>query len=59
MSNSHPYSMAVTITQTDADQLHVNGKLVYKNVDNNWQASTELTRAEEKALHQHLRTLEQ
>ena len=47
--------MAIVVIQTEDDKLTVNGKLVYKDTNNNWVSQTTLTQSEMDALHSHLR----
>lgn len=46
----------VTITQPQDDQIMVNGKLVYRDVNNKWIASEELTVTESREFRRHLQS---
>lgn len=46
--------MTVTITQPQEDQCLVNGKLVYRDSNNKWIASEELTVTESREFRRHL-----
>jgi hypothetical protein len=50
--------MAVAITQPQDDQFLVNGKLVYKDSNNQWIASEELTVAENAAFRKQLQAIQ-
>ena len=46
--------MKVTITQPQEDQCLVNGKLVYRDANNKWIASEELTVSESREFRRHI-----
>lgn len=51
--------MAVNIKEISGNRLEVNNKLVIKNKDNQWVCpGGNLTPAEEKALYEHIRSIE-
>lgn len=47
--------MAIVVLQTEDDKLTVNGKLVFKDTNNNWVSQASLTQGEMDALHSHLK----
>lgn len=46
--------MSTVVIQTQDSQLTVNGKLVYKDANNNWISQVTLTTKELEALNSHL-----
>ncbi len=46
--------MAIVITKISEDRIRVRNKIVYKDMNGNWVAVTELTRSEATAFQEHL-----
>ena len=49
--------MAIKITTINEDRIRVRNKIVYRDMNNNWVAVTELTTGETAALNNHLSQL--
>lgn len=52
----NPPNMVVQIKQLEPGQYNVNGKLIYKDMNDKWIASEELTITESKEFRKHLKT---